>query len=203
MLLKATAAIALLSSAVLAAPAAAVTFDDAAVARPQVVLSGARQAALNWGADKLSRIGDDDGQAHAMTQWGWSDCGLVKEDDLQIESLEVSPDPPKPGHNLTINASGRVNRRIEKGTSADVTVKLGLIKLLTKRFDLCDELANINSSLACPIDPGVYSFTHTVALPNEIPRAKFQVNARVVTPVVEEEVGCLDLWINFLVPDQL
>lgn len=74
MLLKATAAIALLSSAVLAAPAA-VTFDDAAVARPQVVLSGARQAALNWGADKLSRIGDDDGQAHAMTQWGWSDCG--------------------------------------------------------------------------------------------------------------------------------
>ncbi|KAG0659808.1 Phosphatidylglycerol/phosphatidylinositol transfer protein [Rhodotorula mucilaginosa] len=190
MLLKATAAIALLSSAVLAAPAA-VTFDDAAaIARPQVVLSGARQAALNWGADKLSRIGDDDGQAHAMTQWGWSDCGLVKEDDLQIESLEVSPDPPKPGHNLTINASGR------KGTSADVTVKLGLIKLLTKR-------ANINSSLACPIDPGVYSFTHTVALPNEIPRAKFQVNARVVTPVVEEEVGCLDLWINFLVPDQL
>ncbi|GAA5867036.1 hypothetical protein JCM3774_003763 [Rhodotorula dairenensis] len=201
MLLKATAAIALLSTAVFAAPAA---LDDAvaAAAHPQVVLSGARQAAVNWGADKLSRIGTDDGQAHAMTQWGWSDCGLVKADDLQIESLEVSPDPPKPGHNLTINASGRVNRRIEKGTSADVTVKLGLIKLLTKRFDLCDELANINSSLACPIDPGVYSFTHTVELPNEIPRAKFQVNARVVTPVVEEEVGCLDLWINFLVPDQ-
>lgn len=75
MLLKATAAIALLSSAVVAAPTA-VTFDDAAVAaRSQVVLSGARQAALNWGADKLSRIGEDDGQAHAMTQWGWSDCG--------------------------------------------------------------------------------------------------------------------------------
>lgn len=136
-----------------------------------------------------------------------------------------------------------------------MTVKLGLIKLLTKRFDLCEELsvfgshtalapgklpeltfglcdcsANINSSLACPIDPGVYSFTHTVALPNEIPRgtyrtrtrlqlagtsghtadqqklmhpgfygltAKFQVNARVVTPVVEEEVGCLDLWSTY------
>ncbi|GAA5987295.1 hypothetical protein JCM10908_001898 [Rhodotorula pacifica] len=200
MLLKATAALALLSSAVFAAPAT--TFEDVAAPRPQVVLSGARQAALNWGADKLARIGGDDGQAHAMTQWGWSDCGLVKADDLQIESLEVSPDPPKPGHNLTINASGRVNKRIEKGTSADVTVKLGLIRLLTKRFDLCDELANINSSLACPIDPGVYSFTHTVELPNEIPRAKFQVNARVVTPVLEEEVGCLDLWINFLVPDQ-
>lgn len=70
-----------------------------------------------------------------------------------------------------------------------MTVKLGLIKLLTKRFDLCDELsvpslesrpeystdpsaysANINSSLACPLEPGDYSFSHTVELPMEIPR---------------------------------
>lgn len=28
----------------------------------------------------------------------------------------------------------------QEGTYADVTVKLGLIKLLTKRFDVCDEL---------------------------------------------------------------
>ncbi|GAA6019578.1 hypothetical protein JCM8202_001860, partial [Rhodotorula sphaerocarpa] len=127
---------------------------------------------------------------------------LAKEDGIKIQSLQVKPDPPKPGHNLTINASGRVNSRVEKGTSADVTVKLGLIKLLTKRFDLCDELANINSSLACPLEPGDYSFSHTVELPMEIPRAKFMINAVVKTPVVEEEVGCLDLWINFLVPDQ-
>lgn len=70
MLLKATAAIALLSSAVFAAPA---QYDQGA-ARPQVVLCGARQAALNWGADKLSKLGDN-GEMHAMTQWGWTDCG--------------------------------------------------------------------------------------------------------------------------------
>jgi hypothetical protein len=42
----------------------------------------------------------------------------------------------------------RVHARIDRASearvdiaSADVTVKLGLIKLLTKRFDLCDELS--------------------------------------------------------------
>ncbi|POY75239.1 hypothetical protein BMF94_1609 [Rhodotorula taiwanensis] len=212
MLLKATAAIALLSSAVFAAPA---QYDQGA-ARPQVVLSGARQAALNWGADKLSKLGDN-GEMHAMTQWGWTDCGLANDDPLKIESLQVTPDPPKPGRNLTINATGKVSKRIEvsdphrlltseypmqKGTSADVTVKLGLIKLLTKRFDLCEELVNIKSSLQCPIEPGTHDFTASVDLPAEIPRAKFVVSAKIITPDDTEETGCLDLWINFLVPDQ-
>lgn len=72
MLLKATAALTLLAAAhVWAAPAAAY---GEAQPPAQVVLSGARQAALDWSAGALSRIGDA-GQAHAMTQWGWSDCG--------------------------------------------------------------------------------------------------------------------------------
>lgn len=83
---------------------------------------------------------------------------------------------------------------MQKGTSADVTVKLGLIKLLTKRFDLCEELCvalsslftleriltrvkipsvNIKSSLQCPIEPGTHDFTASVDLPAEIPRGAF------------------------------
>lgn len=81
-------------------------------------------------------------------------------DALEIESIKVSPDPPKPGHKLTIEAKGKVHNLVDvrlllllssqvmmltssaaqEGTYADVTVKLGLIKLLTKRFDVCDEL---------------------------------------------------------------
>jgi hypothetical protein len=30
-------------------------------------------------------------------------------DALEIEDIRVSPDPPRPGHNLTIYASGRAN----------------------------------------------------------------------------------------------
>ena len=40
--------------------------------------------------------------------------------------------------------------RAQEGTYADVTVKLGLIKLLTKRFDVCDELCVSLSLLEPP-----------------------------------------------------
>lgn len=65
------------------------------------------------------------------------------------------PDPPKPGQNLTIKAKGIVVDEIDvcwnstnngwyltepkDGAYADVTVKLGLVKLLHKRFDVCEE----------------------------------------------------------------
>ncbi|KAM0786754.1 Phosphatidylglycerol/phosphatidylinositol transfer protein [Microbotryomycetes sp. NB124-2] len=139
------------------------------------------------------------GAPHTMTRWDWVDCGEPT-DVIQIKDVRISPDPPKPGKNLTVYASGTVNELIDQGAYADVTVKLGLIKLLTKRFDVCDELDNANSTLQCPIKPDEYSIEQTVALPAEIPRAKFQVSARVFNQD-ELPAACIDLWINFLLPD--
>ena len=34
-------------------------------------------------------------------------------DAIQIKDIKISPDPPKPGHNLTIYASGTVNQLID------------------------------------------------------------------------------------------
>jgi len=34
-------------------------------------------------------------------------------DALEIESIKVSPDPPKPGHKLTIEAKGKVNNLVD------------------------------------------------------------------------------------------
>ncbi|BGP17472.1 hypothetical protein JCM10213_003245 [Rhodosporidiobolus nylandii] len=191
MLLRSTLAISVLSALSLASPTP--------LGGDQLVLNGAAGKALNWGAGRLSQVGTD-GRVDAMTQWGWFDCGDPS-DAIEIESIKISPDPPKPGHNLTIEAAGKVKTLVDEGTYADVTVKLGLIKLLTKRFDVCEELDNADAELQCPIKPDSYKITQTVALPKEIPRAKFQVNARVFT---QEELpaACVDLWINFLVPDQ-
>ncbi|GAA5890058.1 hypothetical protein JCM6882_009214 [Rhodosporidiobolus microsporus] len=188
MLLRSTLALAALSAVSLASPV-----------RDQLVLDGAGKAALKWGAGKLSQIGTD-GRVDAMTQWGWYDCGEPG-DAIEIESIKLSPDPPRPGHNLTIEAAGKVNDLIDEGTYADITVKLGLIKLLTKRFDVCDELDNAKAELTCPIKPDTYSIKQVVELPAEIPRAKFQIAARVFTQD-EQPAACVDLWINFLVPDQ-
>lgn len=101
----------------------------------------------------------------------------------QLKSITVSPDPPVPGKNLTVNVEADVLETIEvslqkdcftafarspsyllliatdpqvrlppalfgfcgsiadfqEGAYADVTVKLGLIKLLQKTFDVCEE----------------------------------------------------------------
>ncbi|GAA6025280.1 hypothetical protein JCM10207_001281 [Rhodosporidiobolus poonsookiae] len=192
MLLRLATALAALSALTVASPAP--RFDA-----NQLVLNDAGKKALDWSAGRLSQIGSD-GRVDAMTQWGWYDCGEPG-DAIEIEDIKISPDPPKPGHNLTIEASGRVKELVDEGTYADVTVKLGLIKLLTKRFDVCEELDNAKAELSCPIKPDYYKITQVVALPAEIPRAKFQVSARVFT---QEEVpaACVDLWINFLVPDK-
>ncbi|GAA6064054.1 hypothetical protein JCM10212_006790 [Sporobolomyces blumeae] len=163
----------------------------------QLVMSG-----VNWGAGQVSRIGDKaQGEIGTLTRWDWTDCGSPS-DALQIESIKVSPDPPKPGQDLTIVATGTARSKVDVGTYADVTVKLGLIKLLTKQFDVCEELDNANATLRCPIAPGYHKIVQTVALPREIPRAKFQVDAKIYTQD-EEPAACINLWINFLIPDAI
>lgn len=56
-----------------------------------------------------------------------------------MKSLTVKPDPPRPGEPLEITAKADVLEVIDEGAYANVLVKLGLVKLLQKRFDVCEE----------------------------------------------------------------
>ncbi|CAO1629793.1 unnamed protein product [Sympodiomycopsis kandeliae] len=127
--------------------------------------------------------------------WIWSTCG--QDDDLiTVEKIAVSPDPPVPGKNLTVTAKGIVKGAIEEGAWADVTVKIGLIKLLSRRFDICEEAQKNNVSVQCPVQPGEYEITQVVELPREIPPAKFNVHVNAFG-AQEEDLTCLDLAIDF------
>ncbi|KIK71085.1 hypothetical protein GYMLUDRAFT_235459 [Collybiopsis luxurians FD-317 M1] len=128
-------------------------------------------------------------------KWKWIDCGLPT-DPIQIHNIEISPDPPSPGKPLTVKVTGTAIERIEEGATADVTVKLGLIKLLTKKFDVCEEARNANASIQCPVEEGDYVVEQTVDLPKEIPPAKFKVSVRGLT-AEEDDLMCLDLEIDF------
>jgi len=136
-------------------------------------------------------------QAYAATAgWEYVDCGLPS-NPIQIDSIELSPDPPVPGQELTVTVKALVTDVIEEGASADVTVKLGLIKLLQKSFDICQEARNANATVSCPVEPGPYEVVQSVQLPAEIPKAKFVVLVRGFT-VAEEDMLCLDLKIDFM-----
>ncbi|KAJ7225426.1 ML domain-containing protein [Mycena pura] len=137
----------------------------------------------------------------ATTGWEYADCGLPSH-PLQIESIELFPDPPVPGQDLEVTVKALATKRIEDGATADVTVRLGLVKLLEKKFDMCHEARKLNAAVSCPVDPGTYTIVQAVALPKEIPTgkhcvSKFGVRVRGFT-ADNEDMMCLDLKLDFM-----
>ncbi|EMD42176.1 hypothetical protein CERSUDRAFT_79775 [Gelatoporia subvermispora B] len=128
-------------------------------------------------------------------KWSWSSCGHDS-DPVQIQSIDISPDPPERGQNLTVTVKGFANKQIKDGAYADVVVKVGAIKLLQKEFDLCDEARNADAEIQCPVEEGQHEVTHSVALPREIPYAPFSVHIQGYTDE-DEEMTCVDIKIDF------
>jgi hypothetical protein len=71
------------------------------------------------------------------------------------------------GKSLDITASGQVKQTIATGAYVQLTVKYGLIKLLSTTADLCEQLGNVD--LSCPLEPGKMTLTKSVDLPSAIP----------------------------------
>lgn len=134
-------------------------------------------------------------QTQPGSGWIWEVCGS-RQEAVVLKEINVKPDPPVPGQNLTVYAKGIVNEDIEPGTYADVVVKLGFIRLLSKRFDVCELAEENDAELKCPKKRGEYEITHTVELPREIPPARFNVHVNGKTQA-DVDLMCLDLNIDF------
>lgn len=66
-----------------------------------------------------------------------------------------------------IKAKGSVKQKIEEGAYVLLTVKYGLIRLISTKADLCEQIGNVD--LKCPVEAGVVEVTKSVDLPAEIP----------------------------------
>lgn len=84
------------------------------------------------------------------------------------------------GQELLIKASGTVKQKIEEGAYVKVTVKYGLIRLLTTTADLCEQFGNID--MKCPLEKGDQTIEKVVKLPAEIPPVSLHPSARVHYP---------------------
>lgn len=71
------------------------------------------------------------------------------------------------GSPLLIRASGTVFEPIQDGAYVQIVVKYGLIRLLSTKADLCEQVENVD--LKCPIEKGVLSLTKSVEIPKEVP----------------------------------
>ena len=95
-------------------------------------------------------------------------CSLTPTDDLvDIKYINITPNPPLAGHNLTIEAMGDLKTTVEEGAYANFEVKYGFIKLLSGTADLCEKAAEVD--LQCPIEKGQVKFQKVVELPSQIP----------------------------------
>jgi hypothetical protein len=72
-----------------------------------------------------------------------------------------------------ITAVGTVDEPIEDGAYILLQVKYGLIRLISTKADLCEQITNVD--LECPVDKGKLSITKTVSLPAEIPPVSVSV----------------------------
>ncbi|QLL34384.1 hypothetical protein HG536_0G02450 [Torulaspora globosa] len=129
-------------------------------------------------------------------------CDVSEKQYLEISTVDLAPNPPVRGKNLTISAVGKLHETIQQGAYVDVEVRLGYIKLLTQTYDLCETLEENNvDGLTCPLTAGLYNVVKEVEIPAEVPPGKYVVLARAYN-VDDELITCLTGEIVFPAVDR-
>ncbi|KAF1354011.1 phosphatidylglycerol/phosphatidylinositol transfer protein precursor [Delphinella strobiligena] len=121
-------------------------------------------------------------------------CAKPESPILEIESVDLSPNPPAAGTTLTIKASGIFTEDVEEGAKVHLQVKYGLIRIINQEADLCENIKNVD--LECPLKKGPMSLTKDVELPKEIPPGKYTVLADVYTKD-QKKITCLTATVVF------
>jgi len=115
-------------------------------------------------------------------------------DILKLEYVKLTPNPPVPGQNLTIEASGTFSESIEPGAYVNLQVKYGLIRLVNTQADLCEQVHNVD--MECPIEEGKTTVTKDVAIPAQVPPGKYAVVADVFSKD-DKPIICLQANVEF------
>ncbi len=98
------------------------------------------------------------------------------------------------GAELVIQATGTVFEPITEGAYVNLVVKYGLIRLISTKADLCEQIQNVD--LKCPIEKGDLSITKSVEIPKEVPPVRYHA-----TKLFDESFGritqceCINKWL--------
>ena len=68
---------------------------------------------------------------------------------------------------------GDAFRGSQEGAYVDITVKLGLVKIVTQRVDICQQVKDSDKDIECPIKEGEYTVEQTVTIPGVAPLGPF------------------------------
>ncbi|KAI9318435.1 ML domain-containing protein [Dichotomocladium elegans] len=115
---------------------------------------------------------------------------------LDIQDITLTPAQPEAGKELLIEAEGVLHERVDAGAKAHVIVKMGVVQLLRRTFDLCDEAEKNDMEVQCPVENGYVKIAKTVTLPKEVPKAHYRVQVRAEN-YDGAPLACLNINVDF------
>jgi len=89
--------------------------------------------------------------------------------DFSVKNIDLIPNPPQPGKDLTIKATGTLGKLVSAG-DFEFTVSMDGFQIHSEKGDLCSF-----GDIKCPIQVGDSGFTYGVPLPGFIPSGKYEV----------------------------
>ena len=106
-----------------------------------------------------------------------------------IQSLTVSPDPPKKNAELTISFAITTSMELTGGV-VSVKAFLGTFPVYSGNLDLCSLTKHTN--MTCPIQPGEYSSTIQKFIPKTAPSGHYSGRA-VAFDQYSEVIACIEI----------
>ncbi|KFY00406.1 hypothetical protein O988_03310 [Pseudogymnoascus sp. VKM F-3808] len=162
---------------------------------PLLLAAAAADALSIWGGDKGQSllVEDVDKKIPGVSPLEHCSAEFAK-DILTLEHVNLNPNPPLAGKTLVIEALGTFKEDIDAGAYVVLQVKYGLIKLLSTKADLCEQIKEVD--MECPIKAGQTKITKEVDLPAQIPPGKYTVTADVFTKD-DRQITCLAASVQF------
>jgi hypothetical protein len=115
-------------------------------------------------------------------------CEATDDYILDIDYINISPNPPVIGQSFSIEAKGNLKQNVTDGAYIKLEVSFGFIKLVQQTIGLCDQVGAVN--LTCPLEKGEVKILKEAEIPKEAPAGQYTVKADVYT-VANEKITCL------------
>jgi len=119
----------------------------------------------------------------------WTNCGSSS-DDLQIDTVAISPDPPQIGKTLTIIATGTLSTSVTSGSVFVSIIYDGFLPVLNNTFSLCTLAQQLG--IKCPLAQGPVGIKVSQMIPALAPSGSY-TGKILATDQNSKEIACISL----------
>jgi hypothetical protein len=89
--------------------------------------------------------------------------------DLSIATVQVSPDPPVSGQNISVVADGTVDEQLQTGSLLVISVSYMGVDIFSENLPM-QEVTKI------PVGPGPITIFYAIVIPSGVPHGQYQLS---------------------------